>query len=83
MFGIRNGPVSKYRLSMRNHHLSECRRASVGGVMGEYLVKTWFDYFFKVKYGVRGLKGQPQNIVVQAFCRKAVLSAIIIVISMT
>jgi hypothetical protein len=35
--------------------------------MGGDEKKTWFDYFFKAKYGVRDLKVQPQNIVVQAF----------------
>jgi len=38
--------------------------------------KTWFEGVFKVKNRVRHLKGQPLYIVVKAFAREVMISAI-------
>jgi len=40
--------------------------------------KTWFEGVFKVKNRVRHLKGQPLYIVVKAFAREVMISAILL-----
>jgi hypothetical protein len=48
------------------------------GVMGGGEAKTWFDDVCKAKYRVRHLKGQPQNIVVQALWPKVMFTALLV-----
>jgi hypothetical protein len=63
-------------LSIRNRQPARLIRGEAWCVMGGDEAKTWFDDV--LKYRVRDPKGQSQYLVVQAFCRKAVLSAILV-----
>jgi hypothetical protein len=46
--------------------------------MGGNEEKTWFYDFCQVKYWVRHLKGQPQDIVVKVFGQEIMISAIVL-----